>query len=340
MKTIIAIVTAGLGNRLMGLIACQAIAKKIDARVLVVWPEYQDCNVKFTELFTEKSSVSLLDKETAKNLKNGPVYRMVPHTSPVNLLPPENIIPGFPELDEKIAKINYFHGINDMPLVIDDLRDEETIFVWPYHFIATDSFTREELALKVPPLFWELSPAEQVLNRVKDFERANKVSDDYFTLHVRRPYTHRETPKQELKHSAGVNSDEEYLELAGLILKYSGKKLFICSNDPNIEKKAKSMFGKSVLTFEKISTMNNNPLAIIDAMAEMLIISRSVHTFASSSFSTFGANLGKDPLSYTWIEGGKKEHFEKARDDIQKKISSIKPSFFKTISTWIQSSFR
>ena len=316
MKTIVAVVSAGLGNRLMGLMACLVIAKKNNAQVLVVWPEGQDCNISFSRLFDINNSlIRPLDKKTAERLTCGPLCKMDPSGPKAKSLPDSNIVPGFPELDKKITEVNYFQGDNKNPLIVDDLKNEDTVFLWPYNFIATESYTRQELVKEVSSLFWELSPSEQVLKRVADFERENNHVIEYCTLHVRRPYTHRKAPELELrKHSSAITSDDEYLEFAELIINHYGEKLFLCSNDPQIEMKAKERFGDSILQFDKVSTMNNDPLAIIDALAEMIIISKSIHTFASSSFSSFGVNIGENPLGYTWISGP--QSFEKARSNL------------------------
>ena len=315
MKTIVAVVTSGLGNRLMGLMSCIHIAERENAEVLIVWPEFQDCNIHISKLFDIKGQlISILDEKTAKDIKVGPLYRMAGANTKIDISQ-KAIIPGFPELNNKIESIKYFEGTSEEPLITRKIINENNIFLWPFHFIATEYCTRQDMAKGVQSIFWRLMPSREVLRRVEEFEKENSHVKEYLSLHVRRPYFHRKTPEQELIHSADLISDEDYLKIAELIINKYEKNLFLCSNDPEIEKKAQERFGNSILLFNKNSTMNNNPLAIIDALAEMIIISRSIHAFASSSFSTFGMNIGDNPLGYTWI--GTANDFAKATTELE-----------------------
>ena len=78
---------------------------------------------------------------------------------------------------------------------------------------------------------------------------------------------------------------------------------------------AEKELGKSIFRFEKRSTNNTLPEAIVDALAEMIIMSKSTHVFSSSSFYAFGAQLSPDYSGYTWIRNS--EDLTKVRHDLQ-----------------------
>jgi hypothetical protein len=295
------VLTAGLGNRLMGLSAAYNLSSYYQKKLIVHWPAGVDCNILLTELLEIGPDCNIEVANHAIKSYDTPkiVYTMFKENPTLPRDP--SFSEGFIDSAKKFITIEPYDNID----IIDAEEDTDILF-WVYnYFLCNDSPTAlMDSLLGIYRMLNQSKLIPALESQLTSFLNMHPSIHESIVVHARRPYTHRTDPNDEI-HSVDHLSDNEYVEIVSNILNSNPeKKIFFCSNCQPLEDLIVKMFKESIILFEKETSANDSNLGMINAFIEMLIISKAKFVYASSSFSTVAMSLsGRVGPSFVFFIG-------------------------------------
>jgi len=243
----------GLGNRLSTLIGGLYLANKINYEFEIIWPQTRWCNCNFEDLYDENINHTNFNDNINDYIIDNNTTLIISH-----------IDNGYPK---NIQFISQYSNIIDM-----DFSNYNKIFYNHNsipHYVDEDNSSKQLSLIKI---------SNNILNEVKKFTNEFNINNETLGLHIRRT------------DSPMITSDDEYFNY---INNLNDKKIFVCSDEEEIEKSLKSKFS-NVLVRNKsqyvekfvdgpwrnnklngIFNVNRNKQSVIDAFIDMLILSRT-----------------------------------------------------------------
>lgn len=291
----------GLGNRLQGLASGLKYANELNIKPSVLWPANIDCNSNIDDLFSSPSVKWAPFNEISPSFSFGGEGKLNSLLISMNRGLSLSNLPYPRDLIDSITRIEYIEPLSCLDYSAWSGFDR--VIIAPYHYFWAPGMNRNDVEDAFIQLAQQNFVNKHVFLAYTDFINANHGIQSAITVHARRPYTHRETPIEELVHNPDRLSNQDYLKICEFAIGTKDEcKVFFCTNSPSLESLVLQTFGSKVIVLPKHSVANDDPLAIQDALVEMLCMSQTSHIIASSSFSACGALLGGK--KYTWIGPG------------------------------------
>lgn len=264
-KTIISYASGGLGNILLPLASCKLIAKKTNRKLIVCWEPTFACMATFKDLFEE--DVQVITKNELINLKDIKIYGDLHDIS----------------FDSSLFQNNSLNSLKSkfltLPVLNFNLNDsEQNVIV--YHNNILPSLDRNEVINEFKNLTWN----KDFLIKINQLANELNINTDVIGAHVRAT-----------DFSEGI---EEYANAITAVLNVQkDKKIFLCSDSEEWEKKLSEMFPENIIIRHKkasvvkknenINTWSNNIFRSIDSVMEAVI---DMHLLSKTSFMVYNKN--------------------------------------------------
>jgi hypothetical protein len=243
----------GLGNRLGSLIGGIELAEVLNYEYVILWPQNRWCNCNFEDLYDINNNFININQNHNDFMRDNKISLIISHIN--------NNYPSDIELlwQHDRMKYRYFYKHDNI------FYNHNSI---PNH-VSDDDSSRQLSKIKISP---------QIIEKVFEFINQTQINSETIGLHIRRT------------DSPIIASDEQYVNF---INGQKDKKIFICSDEKDIEMKLKS-HSKNVISRNKIEyvekyvegpwrnsnlpdvfNVNRSKQSVIDAFIDMLLLSRT-----------------------------------------------------------------
>ena len=259
----------GLSNRLNALIFALILKEKYQQPWEIAWPANNWCRARFEALFSTKLPLNQNDLSFYKNVSNK--YSLVMHENQCD----------FPS--ELINFQSTFHCYDDYAKLINYGKP-----IFYYHNLIPTIASIQDMQIGLV----NLSINKNILDLAQKFCYDNQINESVLGLHIRKT-----------DFGATVNDQELYS-----VVKNSSKRFFVCSDDPEVNERfsllpncsvyIKTYFPEKMISDEGWNhqtkddqgrdffyNIERSESSIIEALIDLLILSRTTHV--STSNSTF-----------------------------------------------------
>lgn len=264
-KTIISYASGGLGNILLPLASCKLIAKKTNRKLIVCWEPTFACMATFQDLFEE--DVQVITKNELMNFKDVKIYGDLHDISFDSSLFNNNSLNSLKSKFLTLPVPNF--NIND---------NEQNVIV--YHNNILPSLDKNEVIQEFKNLLWN----KDFLTKINELVNELHIDTNVIGAHVRAT-----------DFSEGI---QEYANAITAVLNVrKDKKIFLCSDSEEWEKKLLEMFPDNIIIRpkkasvvkrnENIGTWSNNIFRSTDSVIEAVI---DMHLLSKTSFMIYNKN--------------------------------------------------
>ncbi|MEJ2041363.1 MAG: nodulation protein NodZ, partial [Desulfosarcinaceae bacterium] len=221
-KTVICYCAGGLGNRLLPMASCHALAKQTGRRLLILWRDDDvRCQVSFSDLFS--NPVSSIGDEEMAGLANCQIHADL-HDVYKNF---------YLTRKDTLIKLIEKNGIHDRNHIDTDSQADHIII---YH----NSFLPGADQDKALDFLRRLRPNAEIQQHIDCVKQAMGIDASVFGVHARGTDFH-------------VSADQ-YAEKIRRVLNHNPRqRVLVCSDDQAYEKRLQSLFPDNVITRPKLA---------------------------------------------------------------------------------------